>query len=426
MKDNMIAIGTYIKIQRTKQKMTLGELSEGIVSLSYLSKIENQKTEPNEDIIKKLCDRLCITTDQSQDEKIGELCRNWYEILDESSSEQEMEAAYRDIQVMMDKNYSNHLIMFEIHKIKYFLLIDRKDLASNKIKQLKEAVNTFSIEEQYYWYLYNGRYSFLVKNYYHSMYLYKRAEKITESYRLNEKIEADLKYFISMTYSKLRNSLEAIEYASEALEMYMKQYSFLRCARAHNVLGICYCHIKLYDKAIKNFKLGLQLAETINNKIVIQTIHQNLGYLYASKGDSTKAIEYYKKVLNNSDVTAHIKVEVAALLVREYYHSNYYDEAEEYIDYGLSKFYDLKDKQPYIVYKYILRSYSYLLEERFNYFEQLLINDLLPLLKQQKDYGNYILYSELLAKHYESNSNYKDATQYYREASQMYKHIAQL
>ncbi|MCT1903540.1 transcriptional regulator [Oceanobacillus sojae] len=422
----MIAIGTYIKIQRTKQKMTLGELSEGIVSLSYLSKIENQKTEPNEDIIRKLCQRLRITTDHSQDEEIGELCENWYTMLDESCSEHDMEAAYRKIQNLMDKNYSNHLIMFEIHKIKYFLLIDRKDLAANKITQLKEAVNTFSIEEQYYWYKFNGRYSYALKNYYHSMYQYKRAEKITESYRLNEEAEADLKYCISMTHSRLRNSLAAIEYADEALEMYMKQYKFLRCARVHNILGICYSHIKFYEKAIKNFTLGLQLAQTINDKNIIQKIYQNFGYLYASKGDSSRAIEYYKKVLDDQDVRASIKVEVASLLVREYYHSNYYDEAEEYIDYGLSAFYDLKDKQPYVVYKYILRSYSYLLDEQLDQFEQLLVNDLLPMLKKQKDYGNFILYSEFLAKQYESNNNYKDAALYYREASQIYKHIAHI
>ncbi|WP_152656689.1 helix-turn-helix domain-containing protein [Oceanobacillus sp. CFH 90083] len=422
----MIAIGTYIKIQRTKQKMTLGELSEGIVSLSYLSKIENQKTEPNEDIIKKLCHRLRITIDQSQDEKIGELCKNWYEILDESSDKEDMEQAYREIQTLMDKNYSNHLIMFEIHKIKYFLLIDRKDLAANKISQLKEAVSTFSVDEQYYWYLFNGRYSFLEKNYYHSMYQYKRAEKVTESYRLSEKTEADLKYYIAMTHSKLRNSLEAIEYASEALKMYMEQYSFLHCARVHNILGICYCHIKLYDKAIKNFTLGLQLAETVSDKTVIQTIHQDFGYLYASKGDSAQAIKYYKMVLNNPDVPAAIKVEVTSSLVREYYLSNYYDEAEEYINYGLKTFFDLKDKEPYLVYKYILRSYIYLLDEQFDHFEPLLINDLLPLLKQEKYYGQFIFYSELLAKHYESNANYKDAAKYYKQASQMYKHVAHI
>ncbi|MFD1065544.1 helix-turn-helix domain-containing protein [Oceanobacillus locisalsi] len=422
----MIAIGTYIKIQRMKQKMTLGELSEGIVSLSYLSKIENQKTEPHEDILKKLCNRLCITKDQHQDEEIGRLCENWYELLDESNDRQEMEEAYREIQELMDTNYSNHFIMFEIHTIKYFLLIHRTDLAADKIRHLRESAGTFSIEEQYFWNLFNGRYSFFVQNYYHSMYQYKKAEKITESYRLSERIEADLKYYMSMTHSKLRNSLEAIEYAGEALKLYMEQYNFLCCARAHNILGICYCHIKLYEKAIKNFTLGLQLAETIHDKIIIQTIHQNLGYLYASKGDSTKAIAYYKKVLNNPGVPASNKLEVTTLLVREYYHANYYDEAEEYINYGLKQFYDMEDKQPYIVYKYILRSYHYLLEEKFSYFEQLLIDHLLPLLKRQKDYGNYILYSELLAKHYENISNYKNAAQYYREASQTYKHIAHL
>ncbi len=96
-------------------------------------RLKIKKTEPNEDIIRKLCQRLSITTDHSQDEEIGELCRNWYTMLDESSNEHDMEASYREIQDLMDKNYSNHLIMFEIHKIKYFLLIDRRILLPIKL-----------------------------------------------------------------------------------------------------------------------------------------------------------------------------------------------------------------------------------------------------------------------------------------------------
>ncbi|GIO22818.1 tetratricopeptide repeat protein [Oceanobacillus sp. J11TS1] len=243
---------------------------------------------------------------------------------------------------------------------------------------------------------------------------------------MNEEAEADLKYLISITHSRLRNSLEAIEYTHEALAIYMRHYNFFRCARCHHILGICYRRMKLYEKAIKNFTLALQLAQTLHDKKIIPLIYQNFGYLYSSKGDSTKAIEFYKKVLNNQDVPGNNRVEVTASLVREYYHSNYYEEAEKYIDYGLRIFNDLEEKQPYLVYKYILRTYSYLLGGQLDLFEQLLINDLLPLLKKQKDYGNFIIYSELLAKHFEKNNNYKDATRCYREASQVYKYIAHI
>ncbi len=53
--------------------MTQEELSEGIVSLSYLSKIENQKTNASPEILQLLCDRLGIEI--SEDTDIEEKCK---------------------------------------------------------------------------------------------------------------------------------------------------------------------------------------------------------------------------------------------------------------------------------------------------------------------------------------------------------------
>ncbi|WP_077296452.1 helix-turn-helix domain-containing protein [Virgibacillus pantothenticus] len=73
----MIDIGYIIKLQRTKRNMTQEELSEGFVSLSYLSKIENQKTNANPEIIQLLCNRLGIELTDTPDAQIEEKCRKW-------------------------------------------------------------------------------------------------------------------------------------------------------------------------------------------------------------------------------------------------------------------------------------------------------------------------------------------------------------
>lgn len=422
----MIAIGTFIKIQRTKQKMTLGELSKGIVSLSYLSKIENQKTEASEEIIQQLCMRLGISIDRSQEALIGEKCLKWYKMLTDEISVDAIVKAYEEIQQLMDKNLSEHLIMFEIHKIRFFLLTGKTKAASKKINELKQILNSFNREEKYFWFKYNGNYALEMNNFYHAMFQYKRAEKVTLHYRLEDVEEADLKYLIAITHTKLRSSVEAIEYAEEALDIYVKRYLFQRCAQCHNILGISYRRIKQYEKAITNFNHALHLAKLVENKEIIQSTYKNLGYLYSSKGDSRKAIEYYLEVFNDDDAPKEAKVEVAASLVREYYHLNSLSEVKSYIQSGLSLFYDLDQKESHLVYKYALRTYSYLIENKLQHFEEILMNDFLPLLKKQKDYGNYIIYTELLAKHYETENRYEEAANYYREATQAYKNISHI
>ena len=74
----VIEIGSFIKLQRTKREMTLKDLAEGIVSVSYLSKIENLKTQASYDIIQLLCNRLGIQLDHLDETTIKEKCEQWY------------------------------------------------------------------------------------------------------------------------------------------------------------------------------------------------------------------------------------------------------------------------------------------------------------------------------------------------------------
>ncbi|MEB5454287.1 helix-turn-helix domain-containing protein [Virgibacillus pantothenticus] len=74
-------IGLLIKLHRLKCKMTQEELSEGIVFLSYLSKIENQKTNASPEILQLLCNRLGIEISEDTDREVEEECKEWYDML---------------------------------------------------------------------------------------------------------------------------------------------------------------------------------------------------------------------------------------------------------------------------------------------------------------------------------------------------------
>src|SRR5690625_6349403 len=88
--------------------------------------------------------------------------------------------------------------------------------------------------------------------------------------QLTEEDVADLQYTIAVTHSKLRNTLEAIEYADKALQTFMKRYYFIRCAECHIILGISYRRIRMYDKAIENYRLAKHLGKLNNNNQVIK------------------------------------------------------------------------------------------------------------------------------------------------------------
>ncbi|MFC4023330.1 helix-turn-helix domain-containing protein [Oceanobacillus longus] len=422
----LIEIGSFIKLQRAKQEMTLGELSEGIVSVSYLSKIENQKTQASPETIQLLCNRLGIEVDNSQEEAIKEKCKQWYGMLFEVNNKEEIIATYKEIQAMMDKNLSDSLMMFEIHKIRYFLILGDFDEALKKINELNEISSTFDNLQQFYWYKFRGNYISVNGDFNQALHMYKLSEERINKIDIDEKEAVDIQYIIAVTHSKLRNTLEAIEYANKSLEIYMKQYNFIRCAQCHNILGISFRRIKLYDKAIKNFNLALHLGKLEKNKQLIQLTNQNLGFLYSTKGESVEAIQYYKEIIDDAELYIGEKVETLASLVREYYNIENYDGAKESIEYGLELISRLDDIEPYRVFYYIIYTYNYLLSEQFAEFEDMLVKQFLPYLKKQKDYASIIVYAELLAKHYERLYKYKDATKYYKEANFAYEQISNI
>ena len=298
----LIEIGSFIKLQRTKQEMTLNELSEGIVSVSYLSKIENQKTQASPDIIQLLCNRLGIENDNSQEEQIKEKCNRWYSMLFEVNNKEEIITTYKEIQEMLDKNLSNSLLMFEIHKIRYYLIMENFDEALKKINELSEIASTFDSLQQFYWFKFKGNYYSTASDFQQALQMYKLAEEKINRIDITEDEIADLQYTISVTHSKLRNTLESIDYANRSLEIFMKQYNFQRCAQCHIILGISYRRIKMHERAIKNYNLAKHLGELNKDKQIIQLTNLNLGYLYSVIGETKEAISFYEKVANDEDV----------------------------------------------------------------------------------------------------------------------------
>jgi HTH-type transcriptional regulator, quorum sensing regulator NprR len=119
-----IETGSFIKLERTKRNMTQEELSEGIVSASYLSKIENNKAEvASEIILKLLCDRLGIeiNNDGNLDLEIEEKCNEWYDMLFDRYDKQHYDSEVRRTTTANEyKALTIIQLTFEIHKIRYY------------------------------------------------------------------------------------------------------------------------------------------------------------------------------------------------------------------------------------------------------------------------------------------------------------------
>src|SRR5699024_11198691 len=230
-------IGPFIKLHRIEQQMTQEELAQGIVSMSYLSKIENQRTDASPEVIHLLCTRLGVELDNQKDATIKEKGQQWYKMLFEVNDKEEIIVTYKEIKDLMASTHSDSLVMFEIHTVRYHLILGHKTKALAQINKLNEISSTFDSLHKFYWYKFKGNYNSVNSDFNQALRMYQLAEEKLNQIELPEEEIADLQYTIGITHSKLRNTLEAIKYANKALEIYRQQYNFIRCAQCHIVLG---------------------------------------------------------------------------------------------------------------------------------------------------------------------------------------------
>ncbi|MFD1037097.1 helix-turn-helix domain-containing protein [Virgibacillus byunsanensis] len=416
-------IGPFIKLHRIKQEMTQEQLAEGIVSMSYLSKIENQKTDASPDVISLLCTRLGIQLDNEIDTTIKEKCQNWYNLLFEVNDKQEIIAAYEELEGLMESAHSDSLVMFEIHKVRYYLVLGKLEEALAEINRLAEISSTLDSLHQYYWYKFKGNYATLTSEINQAMRMYKLSEEKLNQLELPEEEVADLQYTIGVTHSKLRNTLEAIDYADKAIDVFRKQYNFIRCAQCHIVLGISYRRIRMWDKSIKNHNLAKHLGELNKNQQIIQLSNQNLGFLHATKGDTKEAIHYYEEVYNDVEVDLNAKLTAVTSLIKEYYSIYDLDNTKKMIEKGTELLDGKTDNELFKIHYYVISTYNLVLNQEYAKFESLVIKEFIPYLQKHKDYANIVVYANMLGKHYEYLCKYKDAVKYYKLANISYEEL---
>lgn len=407
-------IGYTIKLHRTKRNLTQEELSEGIVSLSYLSKIENQKARANPEIIQALCNRLGIELTNISDLQIEEQCKKWYDMLYDHFDKQEIMTRYKELQKVMDRSINNQTIMFEIHKIRYYIILRDFQKALHKMNELHEMADSFNPPHKYYWNKFQGNYYSFKEEHQQSLHCYKKAEKVHRSAEIEEEEIADLYYAISIQHSHLLNGLETINYAEKAMAVFQRNYNFIRCAQCHIMLGIAYQRIKMYDLALENYNQAMYLGKLNNEEQVIQLAYLNLGLFYFTIGNSKKSIENYALALKTTDLDYELKLDAITHLIHSFYQNNENSKAKEYLTLAWDALRLSKEKEYYSFYRYTTQVYTYLLNGELKDFVSILVEEFIPYLKQRKNYQYAVFYSKLLASYLEDTDKHRGSMQYYK------------
>ncbi len=101
---------------------------------------------------------------------------------------------------------------------------------------------------------------------------------------------------LGAVYTTNGDEAKSLEYYLRSLKVAEEIQDTVGILRAQNNIGVLYMIKKsTYDKALQYFQNALQLSEKINDKQNIGSASVNLGELYFSIGDNDKALYYYNK-----------------------------------------------------------------------------------------------------------------------------------
>jgi HTH-type transcriptional regulator, quorum sensing regulator NprR len=408
-------IGNFIRLHRKQQRITQEKLCDGICSITYLSKVENGKMLPSEEVCKLLGKRLGVqivsSAEQEQAlEEIQSIIEQLYKEHELNNSDNVNELyesllSYKDL-LQHPIIYVEYQLISGVHAIH----MGDEEKAHSVVQHLSAIVNNLPKKQLLTFYHLEGMYLILKKRHHDSIIALNKAEILAEELQVSRPF---LLYHLALAHSEAKNKHPAIYYANEALKLCNENANYLQSIYCKMILGLNYTRTKNYQKASTEFDHLLKLADSFRLRMIKPLLFHNIAYLHAKMNNVNKAIEFYEKSLtykDNPDTSLRTLYELAKLL----YETGQLQEASHYIEEALQ----LRPNRDYTD-PVLITCLKYQLEDTTNEKEQLISHleeKVIPFFKTQNDLQHLAEYYDLLGNLYYKNRKYKVASDYYRLA----------
>ncbi|GEL05503.1 helix-turn-helix transcriptional regulator [Rummeliibacillus stabekisii] len=412
----MMTAGKNIKFNRIKKGWTQEELASGIISISYLSKIENEQLTASPEIIDILCQKLGIQDSTLQDKNLNEEIKSWYQLIINRNPRKSKEI-HSELLIKMKKCnsfYTNAL--FNLISIRYYLISGQLEEAKKLIKTLSMIEKELTNDLLFFFYKFRGNFEYLNNNYEAAYSSFKYAESLFDSSVSNFE-QADVYYSLGLITFELQRMNMAISYTSQALELFRGWYILHRCCDCHLLLGILYQRIKEYDDAKSHYQWASKLAQEVNYQYLYSLAEHNFGYLHYIKNEYTIALHHFENSLKLKENKIS-KLKTIICIIKIFYKQNNEEQLSNWIAEAhrcLENHTSPKSKSLSLEYKI----FKYLAKKDYDNFICFTTKTALPYFEENKDYQNSIYYSNILAEYFKEKRLYKKSSFYFEYCKNM-------
>ncbi|EHJ01914.1 hypothetical protein CDLVIII_5436 [Clostridium sp. DL-VIII] len=299
---------------------TQEEISQGICTTTWLSKIENNKrnltvglaigiAENFNKIVKKKGINLSLITPEElmQDEyqQANHILTN---IINELREIKEI-YIFDEKLLKAEELIENYNIMdnnkIELYKLSADFYYYKHSYAKSDYMcdiGLKISINSQNSFEEVTFYIYKSRNNIFTENYGKALQQLDYAEKLNNLI-MEDKLSIMILYYKSTTYKKLGEYDSSLEYFKRLKQFEINDCSMLLKVKMNH--ANCLNDYHKFDEAEKEYKEALNIAMKYDDKNIISMIYRNLSELYVNKKNYKSALMYIKESLeynqNNED-----------------------------------------------------------------------------------------------------------------------------
>ncbi|MGG1572347.1 tetratricopeptide repeat protein [Fictibacillus sp. NRS-1165] len=402
--------GEKIKYFREKNKLTQKELTSGICSVPYLSKVENNSIVPSREILILLCKRLNIEYDEllqsSSTDGIKKMIFDWYEDIkarNRPASYEHYIAIEKKIKGISDIEL---LTMFHLAATRHFLLIRDFKQAEEQLAFAEKYMAYMPKEIEAYYFYFSGLNEYLKGRFQKALELYLKASEYVN--------EPEYHYQLALIYSRLGKITLSIFHSERAMEEFNKNILFFKVVDCYILLGINYNRINEHATALSYFKKALKGIESLPDIGHLKVhIYHNMGIVYHKQKKPWEAIDYFLKSLNVRNELKGGELTIY-LLASNLFQLNEVEDATRWIEKGLVLLKgELNETHC------LLKILQFQVQKRRNEedYKIFLEETALPIFKQKDEFMYIRMCYEQLGDYYYRKKQYKRSSEYYCEAN---------
>jgi len=414
----MKTFGHVIKFERIRQNFKQVQLSDGICTPSYLSKIESNSIVPSEEVLSMLVNKLKLnisTFDMPESEFISTLQNKYKEAILFKNRE-------KTSLLLHELNQKSYIFSDFKSFYDYQLILLRLNLITTNIqnppKEIIRALSEFKMHfnnhQRFTFYINLGFLKFFENEIMSSLENFEKALVILPNIKCEDWEIADMEYALGLVLVMSQRYVSSIEYTKRSITFFEKHLYYARSIEAYIVLSVAYKYSHKYDEASKILKIAQNIANKTNHTENLLHLHYSVGAIDTKQGNWESAIFNYRSCfdLSNED-DWNASISIIALII-EYAKQRDFSSVIEWSQRGLTLCNNstdplIKIKEPHF---YCFLAIYGELED----YENTLIKGI-KLFEQHDEFRFAHKYSLQLAQHYMENKKYKKAALQYKKAN---------